>query len=133
MIINRTKADEAWSLLVSHARVADEVWDQQPITLDGMTEDTLNRAYRTAARYTHPDTGGTLEQFAAVDRAKHILIRWLAQRPTAAVDAVIGGLCAHCEGAGNVRVQRGFRSMRVSCPKCHGTGDSHYTPDKTGD
>lgn len=120
MIINRSHVEEAAVLLGFKV-------DELPAN-----SEQVNAAYRNRALQTHPDKeGGSIEAFAAVDRAKHVLLKWL-ERSSEAVPGALGAKCAKCHGDGFLRIQRGFRSMRMQCPKCHGTGDGDYERDRTG-
>lgn len=95
-------------------------------TLD---DQTVALAYRAMARVVHPDVGGSAEAFAAVDRAKHVLLGWL-ERSTGPAPAAAGGKCATCAGKGHVTVQRGFKSHWIMCGACKGSGDAGYDHDQ---
>lgn len=121
MIVSRTQAEEASKELLIHV-----------FFLQGLTVEVVQQAYRSRARETHPDTGGTLEQFVAVDRAKHVLIAWLNRQPEAVAKALQPELCNACDGTGTIHVGRGFvKPLRMQCGKCKGTGDLSYDHDKT--
>lgn len=115
MIVTEKMAKEAWDLL----RVSS-----------GLREDaefpyvaaSVQVAYRYAAKNAHPDAGGTAEQFAAVDRAKHVLLAWL-EKKARPVTPGAGTKCQRCAGKGHVELQKAWRTMRVQCPTCRGTGD----------
>lgn len=120
MIISEKMARTAWDTLC--AACADP--EHAGVELEAVTEGLVNAAYRVAARKTHPDAGGTAEAFAQVDRAKHIVLRWLVRRPTPA-EVPHGGVeeCPRCGGSGFVMRRHGFREMRAQCPSCRGSGE----------
>jgi DnaJ-class molecular chaperone len=93
----------------------------------------VTAAYKTQAKLVHPDVGGSAEAFAAVDRAKHVLLHWLARQeePQASAAPALR-TCPPCGGRGFVISQRAFRQMRVQCPTCRGTGDLDYEHEKEG-
>jgi DnaJ-class molecular chaperone len=95
-----------------------------------LDENVVNMAYRVLAKVTHPDAGGSLEAFAEVDRAKHILLMWLKADAAKPVAQPHGEQCPRCAGKGFVASQRGFRAMRVSCPMCRGTGELGVEQEK---
>lgn len=129
MIVNREHAEDAWRLLIDEGRV-DRI--HYPGFAD-VTEDDVRDLYRTAAKFVHPDGGGTLEKFAAVDRAKHVLLKWIAKQgdspPPMNVDK-----CGNCDGKGHVTIksQRGFKitELRRQCRKCNGTGEEGVEHDR---
>lgn len=119
MIVSRKDAEAACEALG---------WGRE--TLDsGMTAEGVAAQYRLVAKATHPDGGGSMEQFVAVDRAKHVLLEWLKRKP-AALPPHHGERCPKCDGRGFVDSQRGFRAMRVSCPLCRGTGELGVEQEK---
>lgn len=98
---------------------------------DGLcVKEDVERAFREAAKTAHPDSGGTAEKFAAIDRAKHILLKWL-EKGEPATPVHKQNNCVRCEGKGFVISQRAFRQMRVSCPLCRGTGDADYEHERS--
>lgn len=111
MIVNRKMAEEAMARL-----------EIVGIDLDQLTIEWVKGAYRVAVQYSHPDKGGSVEDFAAVDRAKHVLLEWLGKeqpaRPVHKPD-----VCPRCDGRGFVAQQRAWRAMRMQCPRCRGAGD----------
>lgn len=111
MIITEKAAREAAALL--------------EVPLEGLTEAAVTTQYRAKAKAAHPDGGGTTELFAAVDRAKHVLIRWLARAPAPASDVPHGSVtvCPRCGGQGYYMRQHGFKAMRMQCPSCRGSGE----------
>lgn len=125
MIVTRAKAEEAWNLLRSHARVVSEEWDEPSRSFQAMDEHLFKHAHRTAARLTHPDTGGRAEDFARVDWAKCVLEKWLAKNEDT-VPVYAGLPCKVCGGTGKVRLQRGFTSIPTICGACKGSGDDGY-------
>lgn len=93
-------------------------------TVDGLLKAQVLELYKVQAKRTHPDMGGTPEAFAAVDRAKHVLLHWL-ERAGPAVEVPHGDVqeCLRCKGKGYTMQQRAFRQMRMQCPSCRGTGE----------
>lgn len=135
MIVNRKHAEEAWALLVG-AAVNDpmEVGSDWP-NLNGACEEAVKSAYKAAARKAHPDAGGSVEEFAAVDRAKHVLLKWLERQTREEAPAPSASeSCPDCKGKGFVeqRTQQGFKisTLRVQCRKCRGTGELGVEHDK---
>lgn len=128
MIVNRSHAEDAWRLLIEEGRV-DRV--HYP-GFNDVTEDDVRDLYRTACKYVHPDKGGKLEDFAAVDKAKHMLLEWLEKQknlPPPVPDAIP---CGNCEGKGFImKSGRGFKTntLRVQCRKCNGTGEEGVEHD----
>lgn len=111
MIVTRKAAEEALTVL----RIAS--------TPETVEESEVTSAFRAVAKGAHPDAGGSVEAFATVDRAKHVLLEWLKRRPTGPALPHHGEKCERCDGKGYVMSHRAFRSMRVQCPSCRGTGE----------
>lgn len=114
MIVNEKQAREAADLLAfpSLGAVVDA--------------DHVKEHYRTAAKGCHPDAGGSAEAFAAVDRAKHILLAWL-EKPQPAPTVHKKKACDYCGGLGHVYTSGrniGSQGLRRTCPKCRGSGDA---------
>lgn len=123
MIVTRKMAEEAWAVLARSIGTIDGG------ALEEVTEDRVNSRFRYCALFAHPDRdGGTVEKFAEVDRAKHVLLEWLKRGETAQPVQQKQD-CQRCGGTGYVTSQRGFRAMRVSCPLCRGSGDADYDHD----
>lgn len=122
MIVNKKMAEGVLSLL-------------ELTTLEGLTKDVVNNAYRVVAKKAHPDAGGSAELFVAVDRAKGLLLEYIKRCDAAPVPDV--GLkptaCPTCGGSGRLRVHRGFHAMNMMCGTCHGTGEAEYRPDQSND
>lgn len=97
--------------------------------LQGLERSHVLEAYRSCARETHPDAGGSVEAFAAVDRAKHVLLEWLKKSPAPAEPAH-GTKCNQCGGAGFIMRHRGLRAMRMQCPRCRGMGETDVEIDE---
>lgn len=125
MIVNREHAEEAFALLNADGVLAP--------TLDGLLEQQVKELYREACKTAHPDGGGTLEKFAAVDRAKHVLLKWIAKQGDSPPPMNVVK-CGNCEGKGNVTIksQRGFKitELRRQCRKCNGTGEEGVEHDR---
>lgn len=118
-MINRSEAERAITTLC----LGD--------TPDTVEAAAVSSAYRSMAFGAHPDHGGTLEAFAAIDRAKHVLLLWIKGRgPEAPSPGMAVNRCGPCDGTGFRKVQHGFKAMRVQCVKCRGTGDLDYEHEK---
>lgn len=95
------------------------------------TAADVNAAYRVKARDAHPDAGGSAEQFVQLDRAKHILLGWLKRRKVTTAKATAHATkCKRCDGTGITNSHKGFRTMRMQCGTCRGTGEQDYEHDK---
>ena len=117
MIVNRSHAEEAGKLL--HFS-----------TLEGLTADRVQIAYRAMAQQTHPDAGGTMEQFAAVNHAKQVLLEWLNRVGESDARSYAPKKCEMCNGTGRKPVHRGWKVSYIMCGVCMGTGDGNYDRDK---
>lgn len=97
---------------------------------DTLDETTVSMAYRALAKTVHPDVGGSAEAFAAVDRAKHVLMEWLKRKATTTIARAHGKRpCTHCEGRGYIVLtsgRPGSMGLRRQCQRCHGSGDADY-------
>jgi DnaJ-class molecular chaperone len=116
MIVTRKMAEDAWRVILS--------WLPEGLTENPpppTTEDEVRASYRAASKRAHPDGGGDPAAFAAVDRAKHVLLEWLKKPRPAEVPH--GEKCDRCAGKGFMMSQRGFRALRVQCARCRGTGE----------
>lgn len=119
-------------MLVSRAMAEDAAESLALIGLETLDEETVNFAYKTMAKISHPDAGGSAEAFARVERAKHVLLAWLAKKPEAA-QASAGEPCPLCGGRGKFHQRSGFkRGMLRQCPSCQGHGEV-MDIDRTGD
>lgn len=120
MIVSRKMAEEAAA--VFGFDIASGLLDAQAV----------HAAYRTEAKRAHPDAGGTPEAFAAVDRAKHILLAWLDKQERLDTIKSHGGVtvCPRCSGDRRIVLQRGFRQMQVQCPTCQGNGELYDEKEK---
>lgn len=124
MLVNRAKAEEAAEALGLSVYMTD----------GGLDDVTVKLAYKEKAKVTHPDAGGSPEAFARVDWAKHVLLAWLAKRPSATpAMPVKGENCPACQGLGTVWQLTGFkRGMKRMCGQCSGTGEQSDV-DRTGE
>lgn len=124
MIISRKKAEDAAA--VFGFDISSGLLDKQAV----------EAAYRTEAKRAHPDAGGSLEAFAAVDHAKHVLLHWLAMRD-GEPEKPHGGVtkCPRCDGKGYMELHgaRLGSVMRKQCPTCKGNGELYDEKDKDGD
>jgi DnaJ-class molecular chaperone len=126
VIVTEKMVVEAWDLLRTYARLVDERWDDAVMaSVAGKSEVDVRSIFHHASKHTHPDMGGSTEKFAAVDRAKHILLEWLKRSSGAPAPAIHGPTrkCHMCDGKGFVTQQRGFRALRINCGACRGSGD----------
>lgn len=102
-----------------------------------LDEQAVLAAYRAEVKRVHPDAGGSVEAFAAVDRAKHVLLRWLArsvaEEPTTQHGVITA--CPRCEGRGFLELtgRRFGASIRRQCPACQGNGELYDEKTKEGD
>lgn len=107
-MINRKQAEEAALIL-------------NVVNMDDCVPEHVHERYRTEAKLSHPDVGGTDQEFMALATARDTLLEWIPIRVPAAETSTE---CPACDGTGGVNVQRGFRQMRVMCSACRGTGDA---------
>lgn len=131
MIVSRKMADDAWELVRGYCMMGaldGEIWDFP------LSPESVGVAHKQACKRAHPDGGGSSEAFVAVDRAKHVLLHWLA-RQAEAPTPVHGGVteCLHCCGAGHVMLHKGLRQMRAQCPACQGNGEIYDEKKPEGD
>jgi DnaJ-class molecular chaperone len=95
-----------------------------------LDEDSVRCAYRTLAKKHHPDAGGDAAQFAAIDRAKHLLLAQIKRLATAQPQPVLQKEdCANCGGRGRVVIRKGFATMTITCNRCKGSGDMAWDED----
>lgn len=116
MIVTEKMATEALIVLVTHAGYGPGNG------LEQVDLESAKQLYRDAARRAHPDAGGKAEDFAAVDRAKHVLLEWI-KKPQTARPIHKPEVCPKCDGRGHIVQQRAWRAMRMQCPRCRGAGD----------
>lgn len=124
MIVSEKQARAAWDLLCPYSVI--ENGDLMQVVNAEHPEDVVRDAYRQAAKAAHPDKGGTAEAFAAVDRAKHVLLAWLG-RPQPVSQDHKKKPCDYCGGNGHVYTAGrapGSAGLRRTCPKCRGSGDA---------
>lgn len=123
MIVNRDHAETAWAVLLAAEYPGESVGAPMPESAGEVTA-----SYRKAAAHTHPDMpGGSVEAFARVDRAKHVLLKWLERQGSDGPPKLQAERCPDCDGKGHVvrKGQKGFKvtELRVQCRKCRGTGE----------
>lgn len=129
MIVSRKMAEAAWRVMLSW--MPDGLTENPPMPT---TEEEVKVSYRTASKRAHPDGGGDPAAFAAVDRAKHVLLHWLERsKRDEPQTAGAGTECTRCAGTGHVESRRAWRSMRVQCPLCRGTGCLDAEHEKSND
>lgn len=68
-----------------------------------VSKDEIKAAYRRACMRTHPDRGGSAEDFKAVQDA---------------YAALQNGPCPDCGGKGFITTKRGFFADKTECPRC---------------
>lgn len=107
----------------------------RPPAFEALTDKLVDRAYKVGAMVKHPDKGGSPEEFVALDRAKHVLIAYLAKQGQSEGPKPHGGVtqCPRCHGAGRIALQRGFKQMQTQCPTCRGNGELYDDREKDGD
>lgn len=132
MIVSRKTAEDAWALLGQYYDTMGKTESVMYPAFDRILEADVANLYRIAARKTHPDAGGALEAFAAVDKAKHVLLAWLARRPEPTSRSTFRN-CTICAGKGKVTRHRGFNSWQERCGACHGSGEEGYDADRTNE
>lgn len=71
------------------------------------TQEEIKTAFRRKAMRTHPDRGGSDEEFRAVVKAYETL-----QRTTST------GKCVICNGTGQIRTYEGSFVVLKPCPTC---------------
>lgn len=117
MIINRKKATEAAAVL--------------RLQLEDVTDTMINSAFKSMSKTAHPDAGGTVDEFVRLDHAKHVLLRWVAQKVLRGDEPMRVEDCKSCNGKGKVEIRRGFARMTIMCGRCKGSGDAGYDVDVT--
>jgi DnaJ-class molecular chaperone len=135
VIVSERQAQEAWDLLRSWARISDEGWDLDELArVVGRTERDVTDAYRAACKHVHPDRGGAMADFVKVDRAKYMLMAWIARVATGPVPAH-GGVseCPRCLGKGSIILHRGIKQTRMQCATCQGNGELYDEKQGEGD
>lgn len=139
MIVSEKMAHAAWEMLAAYINPEDltDAMRERGFKIVrtlavGLDRDDVTDAYKIAVKATHPDRGGSVEAFAAVDRAKHVLLAWLdrAGASEAAVPAHGGGPCPKCHGDGYLRLRKSFRELRTMCPTCRGSGEADVEQEK---
>ena len=89
--------------------------EREARTLLGVTVDSspadIQRAYRKLAGQHHPDGGGTVEKFHALQEAYKLSL----------ADAE-GAACLRCGGEGRTKIQHGFAMSSYVCEDCGGSG-----------
>lgn len=115
MIVTRKMAEEACKVLG---------WGVETLNAE-MTSEGVGAQYRQAAKAAHPDAGGSAEAFAAVDRAKHVLLAWLKRQSGPMAELPHGDTqqCYTCEGRGYLVNRRGWKVLHVQCHGCGGSGE----------
>lgn len=115
-------------MIVSVAK-ASEAAEVLGVKLDGLTPNTLAKAYRAKTKECHPDYHGTekLRMWSQISWANECLKRWIAAHPKQceATELIKKGDCRACAGSGRVSVARpsGFhKAMTMACIICNGLG-----------
>lgn len=108
----------------AQARAAAEVFDMD---LEDVSEDSVSRAYRLAAKACHPDSGNyNPARWAAIRQSKEVLGVWIKAREAARGNGAARGGCRACGGSGFVqkRSAHGFGAgPRFMCVMCNGSGE----------
>ena len=123
--------------MIVSRKMAEAAAEELGLTLhSALDEPTISMAYRALVKVCHPDAGGDAEMFAAVDRAKHVLMAWLARAdrsappPHGAADP-----CPRCRGKGYMELAgaRLGSVLRKQCPTCRGSGELYDERETSGD
>lgn len=110
------------------AAKASEAAKVLEVELNGLTSDTVRKAYRNKVKECHPDHHGNakLQMWSQVSWAKEVLDRWLVQNPEPSPSTEIAGTgnCRACEGTGRVRLSTGSfgKPLTMMCVLCNGSG-----------
>lgn len=86
------------------------------------TEADVKLRYRQLAMKAHPDRGGTVAQFQALQKAYE---EALAEVGGVAIDSDLGvftQVCMDCAGNGYTLRGSGFSTIKFTCSHCGGTG-----------
>lgn len=113
-------------MIVSVAKAQEAAEVLGITTLDGLTTETVNRAFRDKAKGCHPDHHGItqLEQWSKVSWAKEVLCGWVEKHPPEQTEINDGETCRNCQGEGRIKVRSsGFgKPLTVQCSICRGNG-----------
>lgn len=128
MIVSEKQAEAAWVVLSRHH-------DPENIGIHNANNDDVTALFRNESRWCHPDTEhGTIEKWAELDRAKHIMLNWIRRQADKPPPRIAPEPCNNCDGQGYLTSARGFRKpMRVQCGKCRGTGEAGVEHDLGGE
>lgn len=112
MHVNAAKAYEAAGVL--------------DLDVEGLTTDAITKAYRSASKGCHPDSGShDAVRWARISWAKELLLKWLELRLKAREP--LGGAkgsCRACGGSGRIQRRQGFGlGVPMQCVMCRGTGN----------
>ena len=80
----------------------------------GASVEEVRQAWHDVAGRTHPDAGGSAEEFQRA-REAYYLVRSITPRTPR-------GACLTCFGSGRRRVRSGFSTVNLSCAACGGSG-----------
>ena len=75
------------------------------------TVEEVKAAHRALAFATHPDQGGTVEEFHIVQAAYKEALAYAESAP-----------CRACEGSGKQKITKGFTTLAMPCKVCGGSG-----------
>jgi DnaJ-class molecular chaperone len=78
---------------------------------DAASPEEVRLAYRIRARGAHPDAGGSVVDFLALNTAYAEALAQQKQAP-----------CLTCRGTGRLPQAQGFYSITTDCPACGKTG-----------
>lgn len=87
------------------------------------TQEQIKTIYRELAWSSHPDHGGSQDEFAAVAHAYRVLSDKDARLQHDRELALLCRACEACGGMGQIRRQRSFNdTVMLPCQACHGAG-----------
>lgn len=120
--ITDTEAHEAWDLLMSKYDGRLAFVPEFP-----GTREQVKAIFNVVALATHPDHGGTAEDFQEARRAQGALLLYQEQVAPPAPRKAGHRPCEACNGTGRTtRPSRviGSKGLAQICRKCRGTGDA---------
>lgn len=89
------------------------------VSVLGLTSSVLKTAFRQKANLTHPDKGGSQEDFLKSVQANSVLEPLASTDPSPETDVTP---CEVCKGKGRVIIMNGFNQMPMKCSACSGRG-----------
>lgn len=121
--MGKHKQNRAYHSILDQVKTARHYFDLLRVSVSS-TEQELQRARMTLAKFLHPDVNGdpaAAGLMSEVNAAyatltdKILRVRYLATLPQKP--------CPTCSGSGVLKKQRGFRGVeKTICTDCHGSG-----------